>query len=152
MALSKAACNSINKNYLKCITISSNYVTVKSKINDGTILPGDILGTTRHTCVYYGKDKNNNNLYSEGGAMLTPGINNVLIGHRNSTNDNDKIKVIARINTFNVKTSCENGTITASNKYIAGQNVKVTYSPSSGKKLKSIIIDGKELSKSQMRR
>lgn len=144
MSMSKTTCKSVNSNYIKCTTISSNSTKVKTLIKEGTIKPGDILGTTRHTCVYYGKDKNGNNLYSEGGQMKQDHINNVIIGHRNSTNDNDKIKVIASINTFDVKTSCENGTITMSNKYMAGQTVTITYkSVSKGGKLTKLSIDGK---------
>ena len=144
MSMSKTTCNSVNGNYIKCTTINSNSTKVKTLIKKGTIQPGDILGTTRHTCVYYGKDKNGNNLYSEGGQMKKEHINNVIIGHRNSTNDNDKIKVIASINTFDVKTSCENGTITMSNKYMAGQTVTVTYKPlSEGRKLSKLSVDGK---------
>ena len=30
-----------------------------------------------------------------------------------------------------------------SNKYMAAQTIKITYSPSSGKKLKSVKVDGK---------
>ena len=40
--------------------------------------------------------------------------------------------------------------MTMSNKYMAGQTVKITYTPNKGKTIKSIRVDGKELSKSKV--
>ena len=157
----KANCIYKSKVYAK--SINSNYMTVKevngkvkTLINNGTILPGDVLGLNWHTCIYYGKDKNGTHKFTDGGRIRkgdnATSTNHVAINWKNSTDDNSTVWLIARVNTFDVKSSCEDGNITMSNQYMAGQNVKVTYSPSSGKKLKSIIIDGKELSKSQRRK
>lgn len=153
IAKSKSAAKSINSRYMTVIEVNGK---VKDYIRSGKILPGDILGLNWHTCAYYGKDKNGNNRFCDGGRILSGDTaasrNHVKINWINNGDNNSTVWLIARVNTFTVKSSCEDGNITMSNQYMAGQNVKVTYSPSSGKKLKSIIIDGKELSKSQMRK
>ena len=150
----KANCIYKSKVYAK--SINSNYMTVKevngkvkTLINNGTILPGDILGLNWHTCIYYGKDKNGTHKFTDGGRIRkgdsATSTNHVAINWKNSTDDNSTVWLIARVNTFDVKTSCENGTITMSNKYMAGQTVKVTYKPVSGKKIKALYIDGNKV-------
>lgn len=68
-------------------------------------------------------------------------------GHNTTINgwNNRTILAIVRPKTYSVKTYCVDGTITASSLNLACQNVKVTYTPLSGKKLKQLLIDGKEV-------
>ena len=47
------------------------------------------------------------------------------------------------VKTYIVMTSCSNGSITYSNRYIAGQNVIVTIKPKDGYEVKSIKVDNK---------
>ena len=61
------------------------------------------------------------------------------------------VNILVNIRTFLVKTSCTNCTITKSNRYMAAQNVKVSYN-GYGKKIKSITIDCKKLSASNLKK
>ncbi len=65
-------------------------------------------------------------------------------GHKASgRNLHHAIHIVCSINTFSVKTSCVNGTISLGNNYMAGQTVTVRYEPSPGRTLKSVLVDGK---------
>ena len=65
-------------------------------------------------------------------------------GHSASgRNLHNAIHIVCSINTFSVKTSCVNGTISPGNNYMAGQNVNVSYEPSEGRTLESVQVDGK---------
>ena len=67
-------------------------------------------------------------------------------GHRATGNNlNKPIHIVCSINTFNVKTSCTNGTITPGSTFMAGQNVNISYSPSEGMTIDSIMVDGKNV-------
>ena len=68
-------------------------------------------------------------------------------GHRVSgKNLRNAIHIVCSINTFTIKTSCVNGTISLGNTYMAGQNVKINYTPSEGRTLKYVQIDGRRVS------
>lgn len=120
--------------------------TTKQLVKKGKILPGDVLGCSKHSYVYVGKSKTGALLYNHSGKVCGitkgKGSNRATWFKRSKWNDKQKVWLIARINTFDVLTSCENGSITMSNKYMAAQTIKVTYSPASGKKLKSVKVDG----------
>ncbi|MBO4855167.1 Ig-like domain-containing protein [Candidatus Saccharibacteria bacterium] len=58
---------------------------------------------------------------------------------------NGTIHMVVSIKTFTIKTTVENGTITKSNRYMANENVKVSYSPASGKTLDYIEVDGRKI-------
>ena len=58
-------------------------------------------------------------------------------------NLHNAIHIVCSINTFSVKTSCVNGTISLGNNYMAGQSVNVNYEPSEGRTLESVQVDGK---------
>ena len=62
------------------------------------------------------------------------------------SNYSSNLHIVVSIKTFTVKTSCDNGSITHSNLYMANQNVKISYKPNSGKKLSFIEVDGKKVS------
>ena len=65
-------------------------------------------------------------------------------GYRASgKNLNKPVHIVCSINTFAVRTSCTNGTITQGNNFMAGQDVSIRYAPSEGKTLDSIQVDGK---------
>ena len=61
------------------------------------------------------------------------------------SNWNSSIHIVVSINTFTIKTTCVNGTITGSNLYMAGQTIPISYKAKNGKKLKSIKVDGKSV-------
>ena len=123
--------------------------TLKSGVDSGKILPGDIIHYSTHTLVF--EEKKDGKYYiSDAGHNGTKNKNYAIIHHEE--NGNRYVGWINRINTYNVYTSCKNGTISMSNQYMAAQNVKVTYKPNKGKKIKSIRLDGKELSKSQIKK
>ena len=61
------------------------------------------------------------------------------------SNWKNKIHIVVSINTFTIKTSCVNGSITPSNLYMAGQAIPIKYSSKNGKKLKSVKVDGKSV-------
>lgn len=66
-------------------------------------------------------------------------------GYRASgKNLNKPVHIVCSINTFAVRTSCTNGTITQGNNYMAGQDVSIRYVPSEGKTLDTIQVDGKK--------
>lgn len=64
-------------------------------------------------------------------------------------NLNSAIHIVCSINTFTVKTSCVNGTISLGNNYMAGQDVTVTYAPSAGRTLDYVQVDGSNVDPSQ---
>ena len=51
---------------------------------------------------------------------------------------------VVRPKTFNIDTSCTNGTITQSRLILAAQTVTIEWHPNKGKKISKIIIDGKD--------
>ena len=55
-----------------------------------------------------------------------------------------KITGVVRPKTFDIDTSCTNGTITQSRLVLAAQTVTVEWQPNKGKKISKIIIDGKD--------
>lgn len=68
-------------------------------------------------------------------------------GHNTSINawNTRTILAVVRPKTFSVKTYCIDGTITLSSLNLAAQNVTIKYSPDKGKKLKQILVDGKDV-------
>ena len=123
----------------------NNNTSLKKGVNKGKILPGDIIHYKYHTLVYWGKEKGN--LYiSEAGRWKSKKYN---YAHTKAkTSGKTYVGWVNRINCYNITTTCINGKITDSNLYMAGQNIKVTYSPAAGKKIKSIKVDGKLVSTS----
>lgn len=60
-------------------------------------------------------------------------------------NYNNAIHIVCSINTFKVKTTCINGSITKSNLYQAGRDVTISYSPCKGRTLDYIKVDGNKI-------
>ena len=106
---------------------------------------GDIVNYSTHTQVYMGKNKEGKRLYNTAGRIYGGNSNKAKLNHASSSYDNKKIGMIFRIKTYNVYASCKNGTVSGNNKYMAMQDAKITYKPDSGKKLKSVTVDGKQI-------
>jgi len=146
------AMNSVNKNYWWHKYYHHEPQSVKSLIKSGRILEGDILHSWNHTWIYYGRDKHGNFLWNESGhrgsniSGYGPGSNRTALKHINSTNTNESCIGVYRINIFRVATTCKNGTITGSREWMAGQNVKIEYTPRKGYKLSKLTVDGKKWS------
>ena len=149
IARSKSAVRSVNSKYFSLYEVND---TTKNLVKKGKILPGDILGLKWHDCVYSDKSNNGTLLYNHAGRIYGSNSNRAAWNSPSSDNDEGPVWLIVRINTFNVKTACKNGTITYSNIYMAGQSAKVTYTPNKGKKIKSIRVDGKNLSSAQIKK
>lgn len=143
------AINTINPKYWRTVKYPNK--TVKELIKDGKILPGDIIGFMGHTTMYAGKDSKGNLLFNNAGHAAgiygdKPGSNRAVLNQKVSSYGNRKVYGVFSVNTFGVITSCTNGKITPTNLYMAGQNVKITITPNSGKVVKSIKVDGKVVS------
>lgn len=64
--------------------------------------------------------------------------------HSMASWDKRRVRAIVRLKTFKITNECVNGKFTAGEALVlAKQNVTFRYTPNSGKKLKSVIIDGK---------
>ena len=120
--------------------------TVKTLAKKGKIEYGDILHSEPHTWVYMGRSTKHKGkfVYWECGNSKK---NSNTAHKRNAKSGGGKpVRWVNRINCYNINTSCTNGTITGSNLYMASQTIKITYSPIKGKKLKSVTVDGKDIS------
>lgn len=66
-------------------------------------------------------------------------------GHRAAgKNLNKPIHIVCSINTFTVRTSCINGTISPGSSFMAGRDVCIAYAPLEGRTLDYIQVDGKK--------
>lgn len=149
----------MNSSIKRMKAINANYWTwhkwpkkkVKELIKSGKIVEGDIITIPTHVFMYAGK-KDGNITYHEAGHAGSgrrdngAGANRPAIWHKNNSNSNGNCIFYAHINDFTISTSCKNGTITATRPWLAGQTVKIKYSPKKGYKLKSIKVDGSSVS------
>ena len=148
----RAAMDSVNSNYWWHKFYYTNTKSVKSLVNSGDILEGDILGSWSHTFIYYGKNSKGELLYNESGHAGShrsdngPGANRTSLKQKNNANSNSQCLGIYRINVFRIATTCKNGTVTGSRDWMAGQNVKIEYKPRKGYKLSKLTVDGKKWS------
>lgn len=122
--------------------------TTAELVKAGIIKEGDIIGFMGHTSMYAGKDKNGNLVYNNAGHAAgiggdAPGSNRAILNQKSSYMTKRKVYGVFSVNTFIVITSCTNGTITYSNRYMAGQNVTITIKPKSGYSVKTLKVDGK---------
>ena len=140
------AMNSVNPKYWRSVKYPKK--TLNELIKEGKVVPGDIISFMEHTTLYVGKDSKGNLLFHNAGHAA--GIGGSKIGSNRAVL-NDKVNYYGKkiilgvfsVNTFGVITSCTGGKITASNLYMAGQNVKITITPKTGYVVKSIKVDGK---------
>ena len=140
------AMGSINKNYWSSIKYPNK--TTAELVKEGKIKEGDIIGFMGHTSMYAGKDKNGNLLFNNAGHAAgisgdAPGSNRPVLNQKSSYMTKRKVYGVFSVNTFIVMTSCTNGTITYSNRYMAGEDVVITIKPKSGYNVKTLKVDGK---------
>lgn len=117
---------------------------IKSLLKPGDILMHDdnksgVAGDGGHVDIFKGT------INSSGKALCYSG--GCGSGHNTSKNyaDGRTILAIVRIKRFKVTTSVTGGSITETKSYLAMQDPTITYKASSGKKLKSVTIDGKAI-------
>ena len=141
------AMNSINGKYWSSIKYPEK--TTAQLVKEGKIKEGDIIGFMGHTASYAYKDSKGNLLFNHAGHAAgiydnnKPGSNRAALNVRSSHMSNRKVYGVFSVNTFIVLTSCTNGTITYSDRYMAGQNAIITIKPSAGMSVQSIKVDGK---------
>lgn len=141
------AMNSINGKYWSSIKYPNK--TTAQLVKEGKIKEGDTLGFMGHTASYAYKDSNGNLLFNHAGHAAgiydnnTPGSNRAVLNVKSPGMSKRLVYGVFSVNTFIVITSCTNGTITYSDRYMAGQNVTISIKPNAGYTLKSLKIDGK---------
>jgi hypothetical protein len=141
------AMNSINGKYWSSIKYPEK--TTAQLVKEGKIKEGDIIGFMGHTASYAYKDNKGNLLFNHAGHAAgiydnnKPGSNRAALNVKSSHMSNRKVYGVFSVNTFIVLTSCVGGSITYSDRYMAGQNATITIVPEAGKGVKSILVDGK---------
>lgn len=141
------AMNSINGKYWSSIKYPEK--TTAQLVKEGKIKEGDIIGFMGHTASYAYKDSKGNLLFNHAGHAAgiydnnKPGSNRAILNVKSSSMSNRKVYGVFSVNTFIVLTSCKNGSITYSNRYMAGQKVTITIKPNAGMGVQSIKVDGK---------
>lgn len=141
------AMNSINGKYWSSIKYPEK--TTVQLVKEGKIKEGDIIGFMGHTASYAYKDNKGNLLFNHAGHAAgiydnsKPGSNRAALNVKSSYMTNRKVYGVFSVNTFIVLTSCVGGSITYSDRYMAGQNATITIVPEAGKGVKSILVDGK---------
>ena len=144
------AMNSINGKYWSSIKYPEK--TTAQLVKEGKIKEGDIIGFMGHTASYAYKDSKGNLLFNHAGHAAgiydnnKPGSNRAVLNVKSSYMSNRKVYGVFSVNTFIVLTSCKNGSITYSNRYMAGQKVTITIKPNAGMGVQSIKVDGKTVS------
>ena len=140
---------SINSKYWSNIKYPNK--TTIQLVKEGLLKEGDIIGYMGHTTMYAGKDSNGNLLYNNAGHAAgiydnsKPGSNRAIINQRVDKYKNRLVYGVFSVNTFIVITSCAGGSISYSNRYMAGQDVTITITPDTGKAVKTILVDGKSV-------
>ena len=147
---SKATQNSFYNNSVKAMnSIKYPEKTTAQLVKEGKIKEGDIIGFMGHTASYAYKDNKGNLLFNHAGHAAgiydnsKPGSNRAALNVKSSYMTNRKVYGVFSVNTFIVLTSCVGGSITYSDRYMAGQNATITIVPEAGKGVKSILVDGK---------
>lgn len=143
---SMKAIKSINSKYWRTVKYPNK--TTAQLVKEGKIKEGDIIGFMGHTTMYAGKDSKGNLLFNNAGHAAgiygdKPGSNRAVLNQKSSYMTKRKVYGVFSVNTFIVITNCSGGTITASDRYMAGQDVKITIKPNDGKVVTSLKINGK---------
>lgn len=126
-------------------------ISTKEGVKKGKIITGDLVNYIFHTQFYVKKDKSGRLLYHSSGHTGSGVWHNNAGSNRTGMNkrtwyDKEKVFFVARINTFMVRTSSTNGSVTGSNLHMAGRTVKIKYKPSKGYKINTVLVDGKKVS------
>ena len=137
----RGANSNFNTIYLKNIKVKN----AKNKVKAGDIVLFDDnrsgnKGGGGHIFIYTGKYKGNEMQVWDQSSGKSHGCK------ARYDYANRKILAVVRIKQYKVSTICENGTITNTSNYLIKENATIKYSPSKGKKLKSITVDGKNIS------
>lgn len=138
---------SINSKYWSAIKYPKK--TLNTLIKEGKVKEGDIIGFLDHDTMYAGKDSKGNLLFNNAGHAAgiydnnKAGSNRAILNQKQNGYGKKTVLGVFSVNTFIVMTSCTGGTITASNRYMAGQTVTITIKPNANYKVKSIKVDGK---------
>lgn len=140
------AMNSINGKYWSNIKYPKK--TTAQLVKKGKIKEGDIIGFMGHTATYAYKDSKGNLLFNHAGHAAgiyedKPGSNRAVLDVKSPGMSKRLVYGVFSVNAFIVLTSCVGGTITYSDRYMAGQNAVITIKPDSGKVVQSVKIDGK---------
>ena len=143
--------NSVKNNFKVTYIKNKKLKTMKK-----TIQPGDVLmvddnksgsrGSGGHIFIYTGSYKGNDPIIWDNSSCSR--VKKGKAG-QHTYSGNRKLRIILRPNTYNINTTCVNGTISETHMYLAGQKATITYSPMSGKKVKSIKVDGKNINTSK---
>ena len=147
---------SVNSKYWSSIKYPNK--TTAELVKEGKIKEGDILGFMGHTAMYAGKDSKGTLRYNHAGHAAgimdndKPGSNRAVLNVKSSGMSKRKVYGVFSVNTFIVITDCKGGTITPSDRYMAGQTVAITIKPDAGKIVKSIKVDGKAVSATEIYR
>ena len=146
---SEKAMSSINRKYGSAIKFPNK--TVAQLIKEGKLKEGDIIGFMGHTTSYAGKNSQGKLTYNNAGHAAgiydnsKAGSNRAMLNQVVAGYTNRKVYGVFSVNTFIVLTSCSNGTISYSDRYMAGQNATITIKPNIGYAVKSLKIDGKDV-------
>lgn len=138
---------SVNSKYWSSIKYPGK--TTAELVKEGKIKEGDIIGFMGHTSMYAGKNSKGALTYNNAGHAAgiydnnKPGSNRAVLNVTSPGMSKRKVYGVFSVNTFFVITDCKGGTITASNRYMAGQTATIKITPEAGKVVKSIKVDGK---------
>jgi hypothetical protein len=144
------AMTSVNKKYWSSIKYPGK--TTAELVKEGKIKEGDIIGFMGHTSMYAGKDSNGTLRYNNAGHAAgiydnnKPGSNRAVLNQKSPGMSKRKVYGVFSVNCFIVITDCKGGTITPSDRYMAGQTASIKITPDKGKVVKSIKVDGKKVS------
>ncbi len=140
---------SVNSKYWSSIKYPNK--TTSELVKEGKIKEGDIIGFMGHTSMYAGKNSKGTLTYNNAGHAAgiydnnKPGSNRAVLNVTSPGMTRRKVYGVFSVNTFFVLTDCVGGTITPSNRYMAGQTATITITPDKGKTIKSIKVDGKAI-------
>lgn len=146
-AYSVKTISTINKKYWT--TVKYPKKTLNELIKMGKVVPGDLVGFIEHETMYAGKDSKGNLLFNNAGHAAgiydnnKAGSNRAVLNQKQNGYGKKTVLGVFSVNTFLVDTTCTGGTVTKTNLYMAGQDVKITIKPNAGMTVKSIKVDGK---------
>ena len=162
---SRSTCDSFYNSSVKAMaSVNSKYwsslkypnKTTAELVKEGKIKEGDIIGFMGHTSMYAGKDSKGNLLFNNAGHAAgiydnnKPGSNRAVLNVKSPGMSKRKVYGVFSVNTFIVITDCKGGTITPSDRYMAGQTATIVIKPDAGKVVKSIKVDGKAVSAAEI--
>lgn len=122
--------------------------TMQQLINSGSVEYGDIISAQGHQFVYMGTPSNKYYYYTMGRGNMGNSKKSAGIGDRPSYRK-WKVVSVLHIKTHSIKTFVTNGKITKGGLIMASRDATITYSPKPGYVLKSVRVDGKNVSISQ---